>query len=229
MRAKPSAHRSITQSTLQNLARVVVPRLADWYAVDLVTEAGALERVSVHHPDPARMTLANDLLTRYPPPRSGDRGVWHVIDTGQPEWLAEITDELLEKGAQDPSISRLIRGLGLRSYICVPLVARGRTIGALTLVRAESGRPYKPSDVALAIDVGRRAAAAVDNAQLYQRLREEDRRKDEFLAMLGHELRNPLAPMRGSPSSSCGAASTTARAHLERCHGGGSSSARPTT
>jgi PAS domain S-box-containing protein len=184
------------QSTLQNLARVVVPRLADWYAVDLVTESGELERVSVHHPDPARVALANDLFTRYPPRRSDDRGVWRVIDTGQPEWLADIPDELLEKGAQDPEHLDIIRGLGLRSYICVPLIARGATIGAITLVRAESGRQYTTSDVALAIDVARRAAAAVDNAQLYQRLRTEDRRKDEFLATLAHELRNPLAPLR---------------------------------
>jgi PAS domain S-box-containing protein len=184
------------QSTLQNLARVVVPRLADWCAVDLVTESGTLERVSVHHPDPARVTLANDLFTRYPPPRSSGRGVWHVIDTGQPEWLADLPDEFLEQGAQDAEHLAILRGLGLRSYICVPLVARGATIGALTLVRAETGRPYQQSDVALATDVARRAAAAVDNAQLYQRLRMEDRRKDEFLATLAHELRNPLAPIR---------------------------------
>ena len=183
-------------STLQNLARVVVPRLADWFAVDLVTESGALERVSVHHPQPARVALANDLFTRYPPRRSVDHGAWHVIDTGEPEWKAEITDELLEKSAQDPEHLAILRGLGLRSYICVPLIARGGPIGALTLVRAESGRPYKASDVALATDVARRAAAAVDNAQLYQRLRAEDRRKDEFLATLAHELRNPLAPLR---------------------------------
>ncbi|HUP40945.1 MAG TPA: ATP-binding protein [Vicinamibacterales bacterium] len=184
------------QSTLQNLARVVVPRLADWCAVDLVSESGTLERVSVHHPDPARVALANDLLARYPPSRASGRGVWHVIDTGQPEWLADIPDELLEQGAQDPNHLAILRDLGLRSYMCVPLIARSRTIGALTLVRAESGRRYNASDVTLAIDVARRAAAAVDNAQLYQRLREEDRRKDEFLATLAHELRNPLAPIR---------------------------------
>ncbi len=184
------------QSTLQNLARVVVPRLADWCAVDLVTESGALARVSVHHPDPALVALANDLFSRYPPRRSDGHGVWHVIETGEPEWSAEITDELLEQTAQDAEHLEIIRGLGLRSYICVPLVARGATIGALTLVRAESGRPYQPSDVALATDVARRAAVAVDNAQLYQRLRTEDRRKDEFLATLAHELRNPLAPIR---------------------------------
>jgi signal transduction histidine kinase len=90
----------------------------------------------------------------------------------------------------------LLRRLDLRSYISVPLIARGLPIGVLTLVHAEGGRSYGAGDVALVADLARRAAAAVDNARLYQRLRAEDRRKDEFLATLAHELRNPLAPIR---------------------------------
>ena len=182
--------------TLQNLARLVVPRLADWCAVDILSESGTLERMSVHHPDPARVALANELFTRFPPRRTSPYGPWHVIETGQPEWIDDITDDVLQAVAHGPDHLALLRGLNLRSYICVPLLARGTTMGVLTFVYAESGRRYRSSDLALATDLARRAAAAVDNARLYQQLRTEDRRKDEFLATLAHELRNPLAPIR---------------------------------
>ncbi len=183
-------------ATLQSLARLVVPRFADWFAVDMVTADGTLERVSVHHPDAARVALANEIFARYPPRRDAPGGVWRVIDTGQPEWAAEIDDDMLQRGANDSEHLALLRGLHLRSYIAVPMIARGAPIGVLTLVHAEGGRRYKASDVELAMDLARRAAAAVDNARLFEQLRTADRRKDEFLATLAHELRNPLAPVR---------------------------------
>jgi signal transduction histidine kinase len=102
------------------------------------------------------------------------------------------------KGARDEEHLRLLRTLGLRSYICVPLTVSGKTIGVLTFATAESGRTYSRADLALAEDLANRAAVAIDNARLYAELREADRRKDEFLAMLAHELRNPLAPIRNS-------------------------------
>ncbi len=89
-------------ATLQHLAHLVVPRFADWFAVDMVTEDETLERVSVHHPDAARVALANELFARYPPRRDDPGGVWRVIDTGQPEWAAEIDDDMLQQGARDP-------------------------------------------------------------------------------------------------------------------------------
>ena len=183
-------------TTLQNLARVVVPRFADWCAVDLLTDTGELKRMAVFHPDPERVAQATELFERYPPSRSTPYGAWHVIETREPEWAAEITPEMLDAATRDPEHRALVLRLALRSYISVPLTARGATIGVLTLVHAESGRRYRESDVSLALDLARRAAAAVDNAQLYQQLRAEDRRKDEFLATLAHELRNPLAPIR---------------------------------
>jgi signal transduction histidine kinase/CheY-like chemotaxis protein len=183
-------------ATLADLARLVVPRVADWCAVDLLTEAGTLERVAVAHPDPARVELANELFRRYPPRPDDPFGPWRVLAAGEPEWTAEVTDDTLRSFARDPGHARLIRGLNVRSYVCVPLTAHGTRIGVLSLVLAESGRKYGPADVTLATDLARRAAAAVDNARLYERLRAEDRRKDEFLATLAHELRNPLAPIR---------------------------------
>jgi PAS domain S-box-containing protein len=183
-------------ATLQNLARLVVPRIADWCAIDLLTESGDLERMCVYHPDPARVAQATELFARYPPARSTPYGAWHVMQTREPEWSPEISEQILTAVAQDARHLALLRGLNLRSYISVPLTARGNTLGVLSLVYAESGRRYRESDLALVLDLARRAAAAVDNAQLYQQLRAEDRRKDEFLATLAHELRNPLAPIR---------------------------------
>jgi len=182
--------------TLKNLARVVVPSLADWCAVDLVAESGALERAAVFHADPARVALGTELFAKYPPRRSDAYGAYRVLETGKPEWANEIAEDVLAAVAHDAEHLAMIRELHLRSYVCVPLVSRGRAIGVLTLVYAESGRTYGERDVSLAQELARRAAAAVDNARLYERLREEDRRKDEFLATLAHELRNPLAPLR---------------------------------
>jgi PAS domain S-box-containing protein len=183
-------------TTLQQLSRLLVPRLADWCAVDLLDASGDLQRVAVHHADAAQVARATELFTRYPPRRGDPHGLWHVLQTGQPEWAEAISDDLLRVAAQDEEHLAILRALGLRSYICLPLIAHDTAIGALTLVLAESGRHYEASDVDLAADLARRAAAAVENAQLYQQLRDEHRRKDEFLATLAHELRNPLAPIR---------------------------------
>ncbi|HZX79518.1 MAG TPA: ATP-binding protein, partial [Lysobacter sp.] len=182
-------------ATLEGLARVVVPRLADWFAVDLVDDRGELQRVAMYHPDPAREAIGREVFERYPP-RRGDGGEWRAIDTRQPVWVADITPAMLRAGARDAGHARLLLSLDLRSCILVPLIARGTVIGVLTLVHAESGRRYAEGDVAIALDLARRAAAAIDNATLYHQLQHEHRRKDEFLATLAHELRNPLAPIR---------------------------------
>ena len=105
---------------------------------------------------------------------------------------------MLVQGARDERHLHLIRSLGLKSYICVPMIASGKTLGLLTFATAESGRVYTEADLALAMDLSNRAAVAVENTQLYQALRDADRRKDEFLATLAHELRNPLAPVRNA-------------------------------
>jgi PAS domain S-box-containing protein len=185
------------ESTLQKLARLAVPAFADWCAVDMLTDEGSLRRLAVAHVDPSKVELARELHRRYPPDPAAPRGVWNIVRTAKSEIVSDITDELLATVA-DPGLRGTLRELGLKSYMGAPLVARGRVLGVVTFIAAESGRRYEAADLRLAEDLAHRAAVAIENARLYQASREADRRKDEFLALLGHELRNPLAPIRNA-------------------------------
>jgi PAS domain S-box-containing protein len=185
-------------STLQRVAGLAVPHFADWCAVDMLGPDGALQRMAVAHVDPAKVQLAHDLQRRYPPDPGAPRGVWHILRTGKAELVTEISDAMLAESAPDEELRRILRELGLRSYMGVPLSVRGKTVGVLTFIAAESGHRYEPADLRLAEDLAHRAGIAIENAQLYGDLKEADRRKDEFLAMLAHELRNPLAPIRNA-------------------------------
>jgi PAS domain S-box-containing protein len=184
------------ESTLQKIVNLAVPHFADWSAVDLASDDGSLRRLAVAHQDADKIALVHQLVQEYPPDPQASVGAFAVLRTGRPELVAEIPDELLVKGAKDERHLRLIRSLGLVSYICVPLVVSSKALGVLTFATAESGRRYTETDLALAMDLAQRAAVAIENTQLYQALRDADRRKNEFLATLAHELRNPLAPIR---------------------------------
>lgn len=186
------------QSTLQKVARLAVPHFADWAAVDVLEDRGILRRVAVAHIDPAKVELAHELQRRFPPQPEEPTGVWNILRTGKSEIVPEITEEMLVAMGTDAERIDIVRQLGLKSYMGVPLNVRGKVFGVITFIAAESGRRYDSRDLALAEDLAHRAAVAIENSQLYQALREADRRKDEFLAMLAHELRNPLAPIRNA-------------------------------
>jgi PAS domain S-box-containing protein len=155
-------------TTLSNVARLAVPALADWCAVDVVEDDGSLQRRAVVHPDPGKVELAKELFRKHPPDPNVPHGVWQVLHTGRSELHPDITDELLRERVRDPELVRTLRELGLRSAMLVPLSARGRGLGVLTLVAAESGRRYGPEDLALAEELGSRCGLAVDNARLYR-------------------------------------------------------------
>lgn len=184
------------RSTLQKVARLAVPFFADWCAVYIADEDGALRNWALAHADPERIALAEELAGRYPPDPQAPAGSAHVFRTGRSELIENISDAMLQAGARDQDHLRILRELGLKSYICVPLAVRGKALGTITFVTAESSRPYSAADLAVAEDLAHRAAIALENARLYGELKDADRRKDEFLAMLAHELRNPLAPIR---------------------------------
>jgi serine phosphatase RsbU (regulator of sigma subunit) len=152
---------------LSRLAEVLVPALADWFALDLV-EDGTITNVLVVHPNPERVQLAKELQRRLPSDPDAPTGPPHVIRTGESELTEQITDEMLRALIEDPDLLRSIRELDLRCAMVVPLVARGRTIGAITMIGAETHERYGPSDLSLAEEIAYRAALAIDTARLLE-------------------------------------------------------------
>ena len=153
--------------TLQDAARLAVPRVADFCAVDVLVE-GRLERLALVHVDPLKLVLVKELE---PQSLDGDgaEGTAVAIREAGPILVPELTDDLLPGFAADESQLEILRSLELRSYISVPLVARGQAFGAITLVTsADSGRTYDESHLAVAEELARHAAAAIDNARLFE-------------------------------------------------------------
>jgi PAS domain S-box-containing protein len=154
------------EAMLRQVAQLVVPHLADWCAVHFVDAGGQATRLVVTHVDPAKAAWARELQERYPP-RAGE-GVDHVLRTGRTERYAEIPDAMLATLAHDDEHLALLRAVGFTSAMVIPLVARGRTLGALTLVTAESGRRYGADDQRLAEELASRCALSIDNALLHR-------------------------------------------------------------
>jgi GAF domain-containing protein/anti-sigma regulatory factor (Ser/Thr protein kinase) len=167
--------------TLTQVAQLSVPGLADWCAIDMVGPTGEIERLAVAHEDPEKVRWAYELQERYPPDPDAPTGVPQVLRSGEPEFYPVIPQELLDEAiGDDEELRRIIDELGIKSSICVPLIARGRTLGAVTLIAAETHPPYTQADFEQAVELARRAAVAVDNARLY---REAERGADAARAL----------------------------------------------
>ena len=171
--------------TLQELTRLVVPQLADWCAIDLSDEVGDLRLAAVAHQDPDRVALLQHLVERYG--RDPEEGAGRVARTGEVVHLPGVTEELLRASAEDEGHLAGLLEIGLVSVVIVPLRARGRLLGSLSLAHSDSGRQHDEDDVTLAQELADRAAIAIDNANIVN----EHRR---VAAMLQQALLPPELP-----------------------------------
>ena len=180
------------EQTLASLARLVVQRVADWCGVDVIDEHGQLRRIKVASADPAEAALCA-VLEQMPP----DRGLPHllrsVIESKQPLVNAHVTPEYIESIAQGPEHSQALLAMGLTSFIVVPLLLRGQTLGAMALGSSTPSRVYGQDDLRLAEALADRAAMAIENARLYRASVEAAQLRDQVLGVVAHDLRNPLS------------------------------------
>jgi K+-sensing histidine kinase KdpD len=179
--------------------------IADWCGVDVVGDDGRIRRLALAHSDPETERRAREVSRRFPINPAAETGAYAVTRTGRSILIPDVTDELLTAIATGEEQLHLLLKASIRSYMCVPLNAHGHTLGALTLVTADSGRRFGTADLVLAEDLASRAAIAVDNARLFREaqrtaadLRVANRAKDEFLGLVSHELRTPITTIYGN-------------------------------
>src|SRR5262245_28028758 len=160
------------EPTLASVAGIAVPELADWCVIDLVGDDGDIRRVAVVCADPQQQLVADEIKASYPPQLDRTEGTSKVLREGVHDLVEHVTPEWVDEMAPSGRQRELLRSLNLCSNLLVPLIARGRTLGGLSLAAAGSRRVYGPADVALAEELARRAAIAVDNARLYREVAE---------------------------------------------------------
>ncbi|HET6780661.1 MAG TPA: GAF domain-containing protein, partial [bacterium] len=153
--------------TLANIARLAVPTIADWCIVDLVDDQGTIRQVGIAHVDPTKESLVRELRLRYPPKPNPEHVIMRVLRSGKSELTPDITEADLKARARDKTHFKILRSLDIHSDMVIPLIARGRTLGAISFIRAKSRPQYSAVDLSLAEEIAARAAVAIDNAHLF--------------------------------------------------------------
>lgn len=179
-------------------AKLTVPSLADWCAIDVLNERGELERIAVIHTDPKMTDYLFEFEKRFPTTEKNSADLYQVIGTGQAQLVPVVTDETIRQGARSPEHLEAMQRLGLKSLMIIPIIALGKTLGALSLGYAESGRVYTQDDFEFFREFCNDLGVILDNGRLSDEISKRDKAKDLFLASLSHELRNPLAPIKSS-------------------------------
>jgi signal transduction histidine kinase len=178
--------------TVASIIRLALPQLADWCSVHELSEDGQLRLVEFAHVDPMKTTFVRDLLQRRPDLGGPGPDMREALKDQKPRIYPDLTEELLREKAVNHEQWKIARELGIVSLMILPLVARGRTVGAIRFGSAESRRRFTPEDLMLAQELARRSAFAIDNARMYKKAQEAVQQREDLMAIISHDLRNPL-------------------------------------
>lgn len=185
------------ETILSGVARLAVNHIADWCAIDLVGEDGAIAPGFVLHRDPTQTTFVRDLHVRCSPRVEGRYCIPSVMQSSEAKLYDDVATALATAAVEDRSYLETLDRSGARSAMVLPMTARGRTLGIIALVSLEGGRLYDDYDLALAEDLAHRVALALDNVRLYQDAQQAIQIRDEFLSVAAHELRTPVTSLHG--------------------------------
>ena len=182
---------------LRRIAWLVVPSVADWCAFDVIVGGDTVERVAMAQADPELLRAAEEIERRWPADASQPSALQEVRRLQHSVHLRDMTDEMLAEGARDTEHLEALRGMRLRELLTIPLIGRGQVFGAISVGHSTPRPPLSPEEVAMLEDLGRRAGAAVDAALLLAESQETLRLQEEFMAVTSHDMRTPLAAVRG--------------------------------